>query len=79
MNQTEINKIEKENWVLNGDCLNLIGDLTIKDFSEISKFDGKLINTTWKFGNEDKVVKPINKMALFDKIIRSNITNLKNQ
>jgi RHS repeat-associated protein len=35
--------------------------------------DKKLINVTWKFGGIDKEIKPINKMNLFDKIIRYEI------
>jgi hypothetical protein len=42
--------------------------------TEHFSFDGKLINTTWKFGNEDISIKPINKMLLFDKIIRSSFS-----
>jgi hypothetical protein len=49
MNQIEINKVEKENWVLNGDCLNLIGDLTSIDISEISNLEKIRVIQPWKF------------------------------
>ncbi|OYU66888.1 MAG: hypothetical protein CFE22_07165 [Cytophagaceae bacterium BCCC1] len=41
-------------------------------------FDGRLINTTWKFGNKDVEIKPINRLPLFDKIIRSGLSKLNN-
>ncbi|OYU66892.1 MAG: hypothetical protein CFE22_07185 [Cytophagaceae bacterium BCCC1] len=42
-------------------------------YTEHKTFDGNLINVTWKFGNKDIPLSPINRLILFDKIIRGNL------
>jgi hypothetical protein len=60
MSHTGIHKSDIENWIMNGDCLNLIGDLTSRDLSEISKLDKIRVIQPWKFMPSEETWMEIN-------------------
>lgn len=48
-------KIVCENWELNGDCLNITGELSISEIKEISNLESISVIQPWRFMPSDKV------------------------
>ncbi|NQY30805.1 MAG: hypothetical protein HRT69_15205 [Flavobacteriaceae bacterium] len=60
MDQIEIHKIVRANWVLNGDCLNLIGELSSQDIADISNLEKIRVIQPWKFMPSEKTWMELN-------------------